>query len=238
MKKRISPATICFIIAGIALVLAGILFWRSSSPPELPAPKFTSSPTLIVTPTPMPTPTPEPAIEDDGLPHDKLFITPERQAYQDADMALRIPKLEVDVPVLAGVDSATLLRGIGLYDYAQLPGEGNRNVSIAGHRNGLRNGKITDNMPFYYIDTLGEGDCLYLTDAEYIYQYVWDETYDVEPSDWGPIYSQGFSCVTLTSCTPIGISDHRIIVRGRLNEVLEYDEAYDYPSSISKEAVE
>ncbi|MPM00129.1 hypothetical protein SDC9_46352 [bioreactor metagenome] len=127
-----------------------------------------------------------------------------------------------------GTDDNDLAKGVGLYDYAQLPGEGNRNVSLAGHRNGVSNGKITDRAPFYYIDTLKDGDYLYLTDSEHIYRYLWESCVIVEADDWSPIYTTGSSCLTITSCHPIGVSDHRIVVRGTLDEILPYDKNFDY----------
>lgn len=173
---------------------------------------------------------PDAGAKDDGLPHDKLFITPERQAYQDGDLRLIIPRLELDREVLNGTSAEVLKRGVGLYDYAQLPGEGNRNVSVAGHRNGRKNGIVNDHAPFYYIDTLEEGDFLYLRDDEKIYQYCYEDTSIVEADDWGPIYSQGFSCLTLTSCHPIGTTDRRIIVRARLTGIIDAGgEEYTYP---------
>ena len=191
----------------------------------------------IPSPAPTPTTPPEDKVEDieedlpdDGLPHDKLFITVERQKYKDSDLILKIPKLDKEWPVLSGVTDDVLAKGVGLYDYAQLPGKGNRNVSVAGHRNGRTNGKVTDRAPFYYIDTLKEGDYLYLRDANNIYRYVYHSTDIVEEDDWGPIYSQGFSCLTLTSCHPIGISNQRIIVRGKLDEIFPYDKDFDYLS--------
>lgn len=170
-------------------------------------------------------------LEDDGLPHDKLFITEERQSYSDGDLTLIIPYLDIELPIYNGVDLKTLAKGVGLYDYAQLPGEGNRNVSIAGHRNGVKNKTVTDDAPFYYIDLLKEGDLLYLRDDKNIYVYNYETTYIVEPDDWGPIYSQGYSCLTLTSCTPIGSGEKRIIVRGRLLETVPLTEDYEYQPS-------
>lgn len=188
-------------------------------------------PPVVAPPKQAPQEPTEKPLEDDGLPHDKLFITVERQKYEDGDLQLIIPRLEVDVPVLNGTDKETLGRGVGLYEYAQLPGEGNRNVSIAGHRNGIRNGKITDNMPFYYLDTLGEKDYLYIRDSVSIYRYLFEESEVVEEDDWGPIYSQGFSCLTLTTCTPIGVSDHRLIVVGRLDEIFPVSSDFEYLAS-------
>ncbi|MEG1240675.1 MAG: class E sortase [Oscillospiraceae bacterium] len=232
--KKWAPGFL-LVAAGLLLALSLFLLWRSAHP-ALPQPAITPPPTVSVTVSPSPTPTETPpALESDGLPHDQLFITVERQKYQSGDLQLKIPKLSVDVPVLNGVDPATLLQGIGLYDYAQLPGDGDRNVSIAGHRNGVRNGVITDDMPFYYLDTLTAGDCLYLTDESHIYQYAFEDQTVVEPDDWGPIYSQGFSCLTLTSCTPITTATHRIIIRARLLDTLDLTDDYAYPATVEKE---
>ncbi len=107
------------------------------------------------------------------------------------------------------------------------PGTGNRNVSIASHRNTSRGGVIGEWF-FYYIDTLTTGDYLYLVNSEFIYQYEYDQTTVVDAYDWGPIYSQGFSCLTLTSCEPIGVSTHRIIVRSKLVDIIPYSSDYVY----------
>lgn len=172
--------------------------------------------------------------DDEDLPFDKLFTDSERKAYQDGQLTLVIPKLDKTLPVYAGVTKDDLRKGVGLYDYARLPGEGNRNVSIAGHRNYSRHGIISDAAPFYYINTLGEGDYLYLADSAHIYRYLWETCYVVYETDWSPIYSQGYSCLTLTSCHPIGVADHRIIVRAVLDQIFDYSADFDYvPSLVS-----
>ena len=244
MKKFLS--SVLFLAAGLVLGIALTLLWQGGgdlpAAPSVPAatpPAAAATPSPEVTPTPTPTPETvpdeDPAMADNGLPKDKVYITETRKGYSDGDLQLIIPKLNVDVPVLNGVDAQTLLRGVGLYDYAQLPSEGGANVSIAGHRNGLRGGKITDNMPFYYINTLTEGDFLYLVNDTHIYQYQWECTEVIEPDNWGPIFNQGYGCVTLTTCTPIGVADHRLVVRGALVKTLELDESYPYPANTSEE---
>ena len=142
----------------------------------------------------------------------------------------------MNVPVLNGVDKETLRRGVGLYDYAQLPSETRSNTSIAGHRNQIWKGQITMDQPFSYIDLLGEGDFLYLRDSTHIYQYVFEFQEVITPDNWGPIYKTDHSCVTLTTCTPVGVSDHRLIVRAKLTETLLLSETYDYPSHMTEEA--
>lgn len=169
---------------------------------------------------------------DESLPYDKLFITKERQKYKAGDLTLIIPKLDLKEPVQNGTDKQSLNQGPGLYEYAQLPGEGDRNVSIAAHRNKSRNGIISEWF-FYYIDTLDQGDYIYLYDKKNIYRYLYDQTTIVEETDWSPIYSQGVSCITLTSCEPIGVADHRIIVRAILDAIEPYDKQYVYQSNQS-----
>lgn len=227
MPKRVNRIIgILLIVLGIAIAV--FIGWQNIFPAE-PNPTFT--PAVTAMPLPETTPGPgEEAVPDevDGLPVGKLVITPERRQYKDGGLTLSIPALNVVRTVHDGTDTEDLNKGVGLYDYAQLPGEGNRNVSVAGHRNGISNGKITDRAPFYYIDTLAEGDYLYLIDDTNIYRYLWESCTIVEADDWNPIYTTGTSCITLTSCHPIGISDHRIVVRGILDKIFPYDKNFDY----------
>lgn len=196
----------------------------------------TSQPVVTCAPTNKTKTTPAPTLDlysrSTDLPYDKLFITKERKQYKNGDLTLIIPKLSLKEPVQNGTDTTSLNKGPGLYDYAQLPGEGDRNVSIAAHRNKSHNGVISEWF-FYYIDTLCENDYIYLTDKKNIYRYRYDQTTIVEENDWSPIYSQGVSCITLTSCEPIGVADHRIIVRAILDDISPKSKKYVYSSSAS-----
>ena len=87
----------------------------------------------------------------------------------------------------------------------------------------------------YYVNTLTEGDYLYLVEGGTVYQYLWECTEVIAPDDWGPIYNRGYACVTLTTCTPIGVADHRLVVRGALVNALPLAEGYSYPSNTSEE---
>lgn len=157
------------------------------------------------------------ALEIDGLPTNTLVITPERQSYESGQLTLIVPKLNISTPVINGTDNKALKKGPGLYEYAQLPGEGNRNVSIAGHRD------IYGSV-FYNIDKLGEKDLMYLQDDKNLYEYKYRKTQIIEPDDWSVIYPQGTSCLTLTSCHPIGVSSHRIVVIADLFKITPLDE--------------
>lgn len=250
MKRHSKGAVIAAAAAVVLLIAAAALFIWSSQPQyeievpsSAPVTSFTPSPEPTPTDSETPSPTPTPLTykevleePEDGLPTDKVFVTDTRKNYQSGDLRLIIPKLKVDEYILNGVDEQTLLQGEGLYDYAQLPGEGRSNTSIAGHRNWIRNGKVTLDQPFSFLDALAEGDYLYLVYGENIYQYLFEYQEVVEPDDWGPIYKTDHSCVTLTTCTPVGVSDHRLIVRGALVDIIPLSDDYAYPANAEEEA--
>ena len=230
MKNRPINRFVIPLISVLFILAAGIfmrddLFTRRSEPEievvTTPAPIPVTVPTKVVIVTPEPVESAEPE-ETDNLPHDRLFITVERQQYVQGDMRLVIPRLSLDKSVGNGTTQDDLSYGPCLYDYAQLPGTGNRNVSIAGHR---------IYQDFYYLDEMTELDYLYLVWDGSIYRYIYESTTVVEQDDWGPIYSQGYSLVTLTTCTPIGISDHRMIVRFTLDEIFEYADDFVFDTA-------
>lgn len=251
MKRHSKGAAIAAAAAVVLLIAAAVLFLWDRPRYEIVVPS--TAPVTSLTPTPEPTPTDSEPLSptptpltykevleepEDGLPTDKVFVTDTRKGYQSGDLRLIIPKLEVDELILDGVDEQTLLQGEGLYDYAQLPGEGRSNTSIAGHRNWIRGGKITLDQPFSFLDTLTEGNYLYLVYGENIYQYLFEYQEVVEPDDWGPIYKTDHSCVTLTTCTPVGVSDHRLIVRGALVDIIPFTDDYAYPANAEEEALQ
>ena len=228
------------LLAAAAVCLAAALYFFTGGEPEpLPTPSPTPSPTPAATPSPTPEPAPTETAEPelvDGLPVGAWPITEERKNYVEDSLTLYIPCIDITRAVHDGTDEATLARGVGLYEYAQLPGEGNRNVSLAGHRNGIdKDGNITPYAPFYYIDRVGEGDYLYLYDSERIYRYIHERTWVVEPDDWSPIATTGYSCITITSCEPIGIADHRIICRGVLDQIFDHTDDFTFISNASEE---
>ena len=251
MKRHSKGAAIAAAAAVVLLIAAAVLFLWDRPQYEIVVPS--TAPVTSLTPTPEPTPTDSEPLSptptpltykevleepEDGLPTDKVFVSDTRKGYQSGDLRLIIPKLEVDELILDGVDEQTLLQGEGLYDYAQLPGEGRSNTSIAGHRNWIRGGKITLDQPFTFLDTLTEGNYLYLVYGENIYQYLFEYQEVVEPDDWGPIYKTDHSCVTLTTCTPVGVSDHRLIVRGALVDIIPFTDDYAYPANAEEEALQ
>ncbi|MCL1805984.1 MAG: class E sortase [Clostridiales bacterium] len=231
VKRKILFAFFCLlVVAGGLMAFQNLWPYLSrkadpipvASPPK-EAPNEEPPPVLLIPESEAEAPASEEGPAASGLPVGSLVITKERQAYADTSLTLVIPELNLTCPVYDGTTAEILsLMGAGLYDYAQLPGEGNRNTSMAGHRNTRRNGVITDKAPFYYIDRLQEGDYLYLYNEEAVYRYLWEFCVVVEQDDWSMIRTAGYSCLTITSCHPIGISDHRIVVRGVLDGIFPY----------------
>ena len=132
-RKILAGALAVLAAACLIAALALLLPREEPAPPAgTPAP----APSLAPTPEPEPVPTPSETPEETGdeLPTGVWAITEERQAYVEDSLTLYIPCIDITRAVHDGTDEATLNRGVGLYEYAQLPGEGNRNVSMAGHR--------------------------------------------------------------------------------------------------------
>ena len=138
--------------------------------------------------------------ELDGL----VTVTAERRKYEADAMTLSVPALDLIREVSAGTSQADLQNGPGLFSCSGMPGQEGANVSIAGHR--------TRGM-FYYLDRLGDGDCIQIMYGSSVFTYVFYDRIVVLPSDWSVISEQGFDCCTLITCTPIGEANRRMAVR-------------------------
>ena len=165
---------------------------------------------------------PERVLENDILlPVGMLLTTKARAAYEDGTMRLVIPRLNLDCTVGADTLEENLEHGPGLYKYSQMPDIYNTNVSIAAHRD-------LAGCEFYYLDTVQEGDFIYLIYKGNVFQYAYRSTKIVEETDWEPIRTCLDCRVTLTTCDPIGTSLRRMIVIGELIDWRDYSEDYEF----------
>lgn len=160
-------------------------------------------------------------------PKDRLFIEEKRTYYNSSELTLVIPKLDINDVVMDGTSQTDLKYGPGLYEMSQMPGEGDRNVSIAGHRTGY--GRYYN--IFKNIHKLEDGDLLYLYDKDHIYTYQYKETKIVEADDWSVILLQGYSSLTLTSCHPIGSNEERIVVVAELISIHDNIDGFNFVKS-------
>lgn len=161
---------------------------------------------------------------DTLYPTDKLFVTTDRESYTDGDMILRVPKFDLVTKVLDGTDPEILDRGVGLYEYAQLPGKSNRNTSITAHRN----------TQFEPIETIGKGDMIYLEYDGYEYTYEYEGSVVVKDDDWSILHCKDYPVVTLVSCHPVNSSKNRIVVTGRLVDQKPLSEVSSVATASSK----
>lgn len=160
--------------------------------------------------------TPEQSEAELVYPVGKLSISGRRESYVSGDMILEIPRLDLVCPVLDGTEKAELDKGVGLFEYAQLPGISNSNTSMAAHRD-------IYGKEFYFIHNITDGDLMYLTYEGKKYTYEYMETFITNDSDWDPIRSKEFACITLQSCDPIGTSLNRIFVVGKLIDIQDLE---------------
>lgn len=126
--------------------------------------------------------------------------------------ALAIPDLGVNLPILKGMDNASLTVGAGTMKENQRMGQGN--YALASHS--LFYGWGYENILFSPLHRAQVGQSIYIRDSENIYVYKIDKIFDVNPEDgWVTHDSQGDKIITLVTCTDT-YAIQRLIVRGSL----------------------
>ncbi|MFT3798148.1 class C sortase [Microbacterium sp.] len=129
----------------------------------------------------------------------------------DAPMArIRIPAIDVDLPIYHGTADDTLLRGAGHLEGSHLPvGGPSTHAVITAHR-GLANATM-----FSDLDEVVVGDTFTIEVFGEVLTYRVREKRVVEPEDTDTLRPvEGEDLVTLVTCTPLGINSHRILVTG------------------------
>jgi sortase A len=130
----------------------------------------------------------------------------EAQATQDAVIAvLRIPGIELEVPVYQGTTEHVLRRGAGLVEGTALPGSAG-NVGIAAHRD----------THFRGLKDVAIGDLIELGTPEKTEVYRITAMEVVGPGDVHVLDDTGEPVLTLVTCYPfnfVGSAPQRYIVR-------------------------
>lgn len=123
---------------------------------------------------------------------------------------IRIPRIEVELPLYEDVNEKILEKGIGHITESSLPGCGNgTHCLLAGHR-GLPVAKL-----FAELDEVQIGDLFYIetTDCKYVYKVC--EIQIIKPEETEKLkVKEEKELVSLITCTPYGINTHRLIVTG------------------------
>jgi sortase A len=123
----------------------------------------------------------------------------------DTPLRLNVPRLNIDGPIVQGVDWNALQQGIGMLPNGSLPRNNGDNVVLAAHNDIY--GEI-----FRDLDQLEAGDELQIQTRSGIYTYSVRETLLVEPDDVHVMESQGTAMLTLISCYPYQVNNQRIVV--------------------------
>ncbi len=128
--------------------------------------------------------------------------------FSPALALLRIPKIDLEVPILEGTDDLSLNRAVGHISGTPRPGE-NGNVGIAGHRDGFFRG----------LKDVSTGDTIEIVTPDNVNRYVIDDITVVDPTNVSVLAPRAQPSITLVTCYPfyfIGSAPQRYIVRASL----------------------
>jgi LPXTG-site transpeptidase (sortase) family protein len=118
---------------------------------------------------------------------------------------LEIPAIDLDVVVLEGIDRADLNRGVGHIPGTSPLGNESGNIGIAGHRDGF----------FRRLESLSQGDRMFVTTPEGRAEYRVSELRIVAPDEVGVLEAGGTPRLTLVTCFPfryVGTAPKRYVV--------------------------
>lgn len=122
--------------------------------------------------------------------------------------SIRIPQIDLERVLFAGVTPDTLSQGPGHMPWTPLPGQPG-NAVVSGHR-------TTHGAPFFDLDLLSPGDVIEVETAIGLHTYTVRETIIVSPTDVWVTDPRPGAWLTLTTCNPRFSAAERLIVRAEL----------------------
>lgn len=135
-----------------------------------------------------------------------------RLNYLDPVGEISIPGIGVKWMIVEGSDDAALTKGPGHIRETQLPGAG-ENFAVAGDR-------VLYGAPFLNLDDVRVGDRITVRMPYATFVYRVSESFIVTPDDVSVLEPTGDEIITLLTCDPPWDIKQRIVIRGRLDEVL------------------
>lgn len=145
-------------------------------------------------------------------------ISPDASGYFDLLNAtnegvmgrLRVPAIDVDLPIYHGTDDYTLTKGVGHLQGTSLPVGGTSQHAVLTAHRGLPEATL-----FTALNRVEVGDTFTIEVYGEVLTYRVRETFVVEPHETEALrVSPGEDLVTLVTCTPLGVNTHRILVTG------------------------
>lgn len=147
-----------------------------------------------------------PQSDDAGAGYEGLLA-----ADDDGLMArVRIPAIDVDLPIYHGTTEDVLERGVGHLEGTALPIGGTGTHAVLTAHRGLASAELFTNL-----DRVVVGDTFTVEVFGEVLTYRVRDTQVVAPDETETLYPfAGEDLVTLVTCTPLGINSHRILVTG------------------------
>ena len=123
---------------------------------------------------------------------------------------LEIPCISVNLPIYHGTDAEILERGVGHLAASSIPVGGKSTHSVLTGHAGLSSAKL-----FTDLTEMKKEDLFFIHVLDRILAYKVDQISVVRPEDTRKLQIvKGKDYVTLVTCTPYGVNDHRLLVRG------------------------
>ena len=123
---------------------------------------------------------------------------------------LKIDRIGVELPIYHGTSDSVLSRGVGHLQGSSLPVGGENTHSVMSAHRGLPSAKL-----FTDLDRMEIGDTFQIVVLDQVLTYQVDQIKVITPRELGDLQIvEGMDYCTLFTCTPSGITTHRLLVRG------------------------
>ena len=128
----------------------------------------------------------------------------------DVMATIKIPSIDVNLPIYHGTENATLDKGIGHLFGTALPVGGESTHTVLTGHTGLGNATMFDQLTSVKV-----GDVFYIETAGRHLKYQVTDIRVVLPTETESLNKvDGKDLATLITCTPYGINTHRLLVTG------------------------
>lgn len=133
---------------------------------------------------------------------------------------VKIPCISVDLPIYHGTSAEVLERGIGHLAASSFPIGGKSTHAVLTGHTGLSSAKL-----FTDLTEMKKGHLFFIHVLDKKLAYRVDRITVVKPDDTRNLQIiDGEDHVTLLTCTPYGVNDHRLLVRGKRTRYHEKEE--------------
>lgn len=123
---------------------------------------------------------------------------------------LEVPAIGVTLPIYHGTGEGSLQSGVGHLEGSSLPVGGPGTHAVLTGHTGLSSSRLLTDL-----DELEAGDVFYVHVLGETLAYEVDQVLVVLPDEVDALaIEEGRDLCTLVTCTPYGVNDHRLLVRG------------------------